>query len=183
MATALEIWEGRQSLGFTDPLGKRDLPDAKDTRSYIMASTQHGSAAFNATSGPSFGDCEQQQNPNPQAETMRALWVAFIDWVKDGKQPPPSTKPRIEDGTFVAPEKVSFPAIPANNYANVSPGLALFLGMIPGVGAIYNGQYAKGMVHAIVWGVLMSGFIIAAHKDNIERLLAGKERKLGERAL
>ena len=41
-------------------------------------------------------------------------------------------------------------------YADVSPGLALFLGMIPGVGAIYNGQYAKGMLHAIVWGVLMS---------------------------
>jgi len=41
-------------------------------------------------------------------------------------------------------------------YADVSPGLALFLGLIPGVGAIYNGQYAKGMVHAIVWGVLMS---------------------------
>ena len=41
-------------------------------------------------------------------------------------------------------------------YADVSPGLALFLGMIPGVGAIYNGQYAKGMVHAIIWGVLMS---------------------------
>ena len=39
---------------------------------------------------------------------------------------------------------------------DVSPGLALFLGMIPGVGAIYNGQYAKGMVHAIIWGMLMS---------------------------
>jgi len=35
-------------------------------------------------------------------------------------------------------------------YADVSPGLALFLGLIPGVGAIYNGQYAKGMVHAII---------------------------------
>ena len=39
---------------------------------------------------------------------------------------------------------------------DVSPGLALFLGMIPGVGAIYNGQYAKGMVHAVIWGMLMS---------------------------
>jgi hypothetical protein len=28
--------------------------------------------------------------------------------------------------------------------------------MIPGVGAIYNGQYAKGLVHAIIWGVLVS---------------------------
>jgi len=33
------------------------------------------------------------------------------------------------------------------------------------------------------WGVLVGGFIVVAHKDNIERLLAGKERKLGERAL
>ena len=41
-------------------------------------------------------------------------------------------------------------------YADVSPGLALFLGMIPGVGAIYNGQYAKGLVHAMILGVLVS---------------------------
>ena len=34
-----------------------------------------------------------------------------------------------------------------------------------------------------VWGVLVGGFIVLAHKDNIERLLAGTERKLGERAL
>jgi hypothetical protein len=41
-------------------------------------------------------------------------------------------------------------------YSDVSPGLAFFLGCIPGVGAIYNGQYAKGIVHAIIWGLLMS---------------------------
>ncbi len=38
----------------------------------------------------------------------------------------------------------------------VSPALAFFLGLIPGVGAIYNGQYAKGIVHGLVWGLLMS---------------------------
>jgi len=41
-------------------------------------------------------------------------------------------------------------------YSDVSPGLAFFLGLIPGVGAIYNGQYAKGLLHAIIWGVLVS---------------------------
>jgi hypothetical protein len=41
-------------------------------------------------------------------------------------------------------------------YSDVSPGLAFFLGTIPGVGAIYNGQYAKGLLHAITWGLLMS---------------------------
>jgi hypothetical protein len=41
-------------------------------------------------------------------------------------------------------------------YSDVSPGLAFFLGWIPGVGAIYNAQYAKGLVHAVIWGVLVS---------------------------
>ncbi len=39
---------------------------------------------------------------------------------------------------------------------HVSPGLAFFLGFIPGVGAIYNGQYAKGLVHAGIVGLLIS---------------------------
>jgi glycerol-3-phosphate acyltransferase PlsY len=34
-----------------------------------------------------------------------------------------------------------------------------------------------------LWGVLLGGFIVLAHKDNIERLMAGTERKIGERAL
>ncbi|HEY1758975.1 MAG TPA: DUF5668 domain-containing protein [Bryobacteraceae bacterium] len=39
---------------------------------------------------------------------------------------------------------------------DISPGLAFGLGFIPGVGAIYNGQYAKGLVHVAVVGVLIS---------------------------
>lgn len=37
-----------------------------------------------------------------------------------------------------------------------SPGLAFVLGFIPGVGAIYNGQYIKGLVHAVIMGLLIS---------------------------
>ena len=60
-----------------------------------------------------------------------------------------------------APAPAGEPAGPAQPppgyvYPDVSPGLALFLGTIPGVGAIYNGQYAKGLVHAVIWGILMS---------------------------
>jgi hypothetical protein len=40
--------------------------------------------------------------------------------------------------------------------SNISPGLAFVLGLIPGVGAIYNGQYAKGLVHVVVFGLLIS---------------------------
>jgi len=38
----------------------------------------------------------------------------------------------------------------------VSPGLAFILGFIPGVGAVYNGQYAKGLIHAVIFGLLVS---------------------------
>jgi hypothetical protein len=37
-----------------------------------------------------------------------------------------------------------------------SPGLALGLGFIPGVGAIYNGEYVKGFIHIIIFGFLVS---------------------------
>ncbi|HYP12871.1 MAG TPA: hypothetical protein VEQ63_03020 [Bryobacteraceae bacterium] len=37
-----------------------------------------------------------------------------------------------------------------------SPGLAFLLGLIPGVGAIYNAQYAKGVVHVLILGLLFS---------------------------
>jgi CheY-like chemotaxis protein len=45
-ATALEVWEGRQSLGLTDPLGTKDVADPANVRTYIMGSTQHSPAAL-----------------------------------------------------------------------------------------------------------------------------------------
>jgi len=38
-----------------------------------------------------------------------------------------------------------------------------------------------GTIAWAVWGVLVGGFIVLAHRDNIRRLLAGTERKIGER--
>src|SRR3954447_5774626 len=43
-----------------------------------------------------------------------------------------------------------------NTGFRTSPGLAFALGWIPGVGAIYNGQYIKGLVHAVIFGLLVS---------------------------
>ena len=40
-------------------------------------------------------------NPNPERETDRALYVALVDWVVKGTPPPPSAYPRVSDGTLV----------------------------------------------------------------------------------
>ena len=45
------------------------------------------------------------------------------------------------------------------------PVLAFILGLIPGVGAVYNGQYAKGVVHALLWGGLLSAAITSGRAD------------------
>jgi len=68
--------------------------------------------------------------------------------------PPPA--PPADTGTAAPPPPAPAYYPPPGAASDVSPALAFFLGMIPGVGAIYNGQYAKGLVHALIWGVLMS---------------------------
>jgi len=63
------------------------------------------------------------------------------------------------DSPYTAPAGSPYtaPAASAPQYHSHShPGLALFLGFIPGVGAIYNGQYAKGLIHAVIFGLLVS---------------------------
>jgi hypothetical protein len=58
---------------------------------------------------------------------------------------------------YTAPAPGAAPVPPAIGAPyDTSPGLALLLGFIPGVGAIYNVQYAKGLVHAVVFGLIIS---------------------------
>jgi len=44
--------------------------------------------------------------------------------------------------------------------------LAFLLGWIPGVGAVYNQQYAKGVIHVVVFGLL-----VAIHESGITSLV------------
>lgn len=62
--------------------------------------------------------------------------------------PPPAAEPA---SPYTAPAGAAPLANPA-----ASPGLAFVLGLLPGVGAIYNGQYAKGVVHVLILGLLIS---------------------------
>lgn len=49
------------------------------------------------------------------------------------------------------------------------PLLALMLGFIPGVGALYNGQLVKGLIHAVVFGLLVS-ITSSSHNGGLELL-------------
>ncbi len=92
-----------------------------------------------------------------------------------GTQPPPAPGPGYTSGSVGGADFTSSSAGGSYNYTDPStgytvsgtippasapgaanPGLAALLGFIPGVGAMYNGQYAKGVVHLVVFAVLVS---------------------------
>jgi len=62
-----------------------------------------------------------------------------------------STAPPTGYGYPTAP-----PTAPPVMPGEPNPGIAALLGFIPGVGAMYNEQYAKGIVHLVVFAVLVS---------------------------
>ena len=128
-ATSLEVWEGRQSLGLTDPQGRHDVHDPDFVRTYVQTSTQHAPSAFPPGFNASLGSCQQQTNPNSYKETERALLVALTDWLEDGVRPPQSRVPRLHDRTLVLPTEVNFPHIPANSYGGVSRPAVKFLAL------------------------------------------------------
>lgn len=106
-----EYWAKAGSLLTTDAAGRADLPDAPELRVYLYASFPH-------SSGQGPGICAQPRNPITNRAGLRALLVALDDWVTEGKEPPKSRVPRLDDGTLV-------PALPqsAQGFPNI-PGVA-----------------------------------------------------------
>jgi Domain of unknown function (DUF5668) len=71
--------------------------------------------------------------------------------------PPTATPPPlIPPSPYAADSPYTSRTPPPLLNHDVSPGLAFVLGLIPGVGAIYNGQYAKGLIHVIIIGLVIS---------------------------
>ena len=64
----------------------------------------------------------------------------------------PNTQSAYAQNPYAQPVGTPPPPVPVST----SPGLAFALGFIPGVGAIYNGQYLKGLVHALIFGLIIS---------------------------
>jgi len=70
--------------------------------------------------------------------------------------PVPPPIPETPRASYTAPASPYTAPAPRVADPSVHPVLALILGFAPGVGAIYNGQYAKGLIHAVVFGLLVS---------------------------
>jgi hypothetical protein len=113
-----EYWVKAASLFHTDTMGTKDLPDHPMARLYLISGHQHGGPGNPAAKGA----CQQFQNPLDSAPVQRALWDALDQWATKGIAPPPSTVPRLADGTLVPPlpqSAAGFPKIPGVTYTGL----------------------------------------------------------------
>jgi len=57
--------------------------------------------------------------------------------------------------TAAVPPPASLPPAPARSTS--SPGVAFVLGLFPGLGAVYNGEYNKALIHIVVFIAMIFG--------------------------
>ncbi len=116
--TSYEYWGRSASLIHTNPEGTKDAALDSSTRIYFLAGLQHFSAAFppekSMPPNPDY-TAQQRHNPNPIQWYWRALITDMDQWVKDGKEPPPSTYPKIAGKNLVPLSQWNFPKIPGVN--------------------------------------------------------------------
>lgn len=118
--TSFEYWGREASLITTTADGKRDMPIGRNVRIYFFAGLQHFSGPFPPRRGTGQLASQYPASPLPIRWFWRAMIVNMNAWVRDGTAPPPSSYPRISDGTLVPRNELRFPAIPGvhapNNY-------------------------------------------------------------------
>ena len=113
--TSTEYWQKRGCLAHTDGKGNDiEIPD--NVRVYVIASAQHNSPFG---SEPAKDDTQLLVNPLPAGDVLRALMVALDQWVTQGRAPPPSRHPKVQDGSLACPDRTGtgFPKIPDVRFA------------------------------------------------------------------
>lgn len=113
--TSFEYWGRVCALIHVTADGAADAPISENVRIYHFTGEQHFPGPFPPAKGK--GDLLGQEPES--ALPIRYFWRAMIAnmdaWVRFNRPPPPSSYPKIADGTLVTFEHYSFPAIPGVN--------------------------------------------------------------------
>ncbi|MEA2718169.1 MAG: hypothetical protein QOJ39_33 [Candidatus Eremiobacteraeota bacterium] len=108
LVTSHEYWGRTASLMTTTEDGARDIALPPNVRFYAIAGGMHIPNV-----PPTLRDgMRQRTDPLDYRWVERALLLRLDAWVRTGTPPPASRYPRVADGTLVAPEAWTFPAVP-----------------------------------------------------------------------
>lgn len=113
--TSYEYWGRAAALIHTSADGKRDARISDSVRIYHFSGLQHFSGPFPPQRGSGDLLGQQPESPLPVKYFWRAMIANMDAWVQNNTQPPPSSYPKIADGTLVPLSKYAFPSIPGVN--------------------------------------------------------------------
>lgn len=110
--TSYEYWGRACALIHISPDGKSDAAISDKVRIYHFTGLQHFSAPFPPPKGKDDLLGQQPQSPLPVRYFWRAMIANMDAWVRNNVPPPPSSYPKISDGTLVPIDRYQFPDIP-----------------------------------------------------------------------
>jgi hypothetical protein len=113
--TSYEYWGRVAALIHVSADGKHDAPISDNVRIYHFTGLQHFSGPFPPAKGKLDLLGQQPQSPLPVKYFWRAMIANMDAWVRNGLLPPPSSYPKIADGTLVPLPDYAPPAIPGVN--------------------------------------------------------------------
>lgn len=113
--TSYEYWGRVAALIHVSADGKHDAPISDNVRIYHFTGLQHFSGPFPPAKGKLDLLGQQPQSPLPVKYFWRAMIANMDAWVRTGLLPPPSSYPKIADGTLVPLQDYAPPAIPGVN--------------------------------------------------------------------
>jgi alpha/beta hydrolase family protein len=113
--TSYEYWGRAAALIHVTTDGKHDAPISDNVRIYHFTGLQHFSGPFPPEKGKGDLLGQQPQSPLPVKYFWRAMIANMDAWVRSNTLPPPSSYPKIAEGTLVPLGDYSFPAIPGVN--------------------------------------------------------------------
>lgn len=120
--SSAEYWRGDGSLAHIDGRGTRDLPEAPETRTYHLAGTQHGAGSLPQQHDAGTEGTRGQHGYNvvDYAPLQRAALLNLEAWIRAGVEPPPSRRPRVDDGT-AAPRAATLPTMSSFGLSTPAP--------------------------------------------------------------
>jgi hypothetical protein len=113
--TSYEYWGRAAALIHISADGEHDAPISDDVRIYHFAGLQHFSGPFPPQKGKGDLFGQEPQSPLPVKYFWRAMIANMDEWVRNNTLPPPSSYPKISNGTLVPLQEYAFPLIPAVN--------------------------------------------------------------------
>ena len=113
--TSYEYWGRAAALIHISADGKHDMRISDNVRIYHFTGLQHFSGPFPPAKGTGDLLGQEAQSPVPIRYFWRSMIANMDAWVRSGTPPPPSSYPRLFDGTLVPLSKYGFPHLPGVN--------------------------------------------------------------------